>query len=118
MLELLALNKFVLCECTLVECQVHKKTTPSKTVKSKVLEIFSDLGYYTNNHTLIQLAVSSVVTTLTHTMFTAFIHRFISCGTIEEKIYRRQVFKHSVNLQTMQKDDKNLFRLVLTYYYA
>ena len=93
-----------------VWCESNVKTTSQATVKSKVLEIFCDLGYYTNNRTLIQLAVSSVVTTLTHTMFTAFIHRFISCGTIEEKIYRRQVFKHSVNLQTMQKDDKNLFR--------
>ena len=67
--------------------------------------LFSDLGYCTNNHTLINFSVGI--------QCLQCLYRFISCGTIEEKIYRRQVFKHSVNLQTMQKDDKNLFRFVL-----
>ena len=60
-----------------VWCESNVKTTSQATVKGKVLEIFSDLGYYTNNRTLIQLAVSSVVTTLTHTMFTVFIQIYI-----------------------------------------
>jgi len=28
------------------------------------------------------------------------IYRFITCGTVEEKIYRRQVFKDSITMQT------------------
>ena len=37
------------------------------------------------------------------------VYRLITCGSIEEKIYRRQVFKDSINKQT-QGDTKNPYR--------
>ena len=37
------------------------------------------------------------------------VYRLITCGSIEEKIYRRQVFKDSINKQT-QGDAKNPYR--------
>ncbi len=39
------------------------------------------------------------------------VYRLITCGSIEEKIYRRQVFKDSINRQT-QGDSQNPFRCV------
>ena len=29
------------------------------------------------------------------------VYRLITCGTVEEKIYRRQIFKESINKQTV-----------------
>ena len=37
------------------------------------------------------------------------VYRLVSVGTIEEKIYRRQVFKRGINLQTIEGGEKEQF---------
>ena len=39
------------------------------------------------------------------------IYRLITCGTVEEKIYRRQIFKDSITKQTTG-ESQNPYRLV------
>jgi len=60
---------------------------------------------YTANSFPVELFILQI-----HFLWNYLYCRFISCGTVEEKIYRRQIFKDSVNRQTMQKDEKNVFR--------
>lgn len=41
------------------------------------------------------------------------VYRFITCGTIEEKIYRKQVFKGALSKTALEKE--NQYRYLLNY---